>query len=181
MTSSSHRRWRPGLTTPLGRLVQRDAVNASWLTEAAVCLAWALGQADLPDYETEADGADVANTLYFLDDTADAFRARLELRPCEELEAPLDTCLTLHWRLRDFSIRPRSLDFRAFAEQCQWANMRLDQVRLVDNDLSIDGRALTEAPERVWRNRLSIASERHRAAEWLLGQKPLYSEVTADT
>jgi hypothetical protein len=169
------------LTTPLGQLSQRDAINASWLTEPAVCLAWALRQTEVPDYETEADGASVATALCFLDDAADSFRAQSQLRPQAELEALLDVYLTLHWRLREFSLRPGPLDFVAFAEQCQWANMCLDQIRLVEKDLSINGRPLAEAPESLWRTCLSIASERHRAAEWLLGQHPLYSEVTADT
>ena len=169
------------ISTPLGQLSQRDEVNASWLTEPAVCLAWALGQVDLPDYETEADGAAVATALRFLDDAANGFRAQSELRPQAELESLLETYLTLHWRLREFSLRPVHLDFAAFAGQCRWANMRLDQVRLVDDDLSVGGSPLVTAPESLWRNCLSIASERHRAAEWLLGQHPLYSEVTADT
>jgi Domain of unknown function (DUF4272) len=169
------------LTTPVGQLSQRDAVNASWLTEAAVCLAWALCQAEVPDYEIEADGATVSMSVHFLDDTADAFRAQSELKPQAELKDLLDLYLTLHWRLREFSLRPRHLDFVTFAAQCEWAKMRLDQVRIVHNDLSVGGGPLVAAPENLWRACLSIASERHRAAEWLLGQHPVYSEATSDT
>src|SRR6185503_6672640 len=68
------------ITTPLGHLSQRDAVNASWLTEPAVCLAWALRQAEVPDYETEADGASVSTRLRFLADAADSFRTESQLR-----------------------------------------------------------------------------------------------------
>jgi hypothetical protein len=97
------------------------------------------------------------------------------------MEVLLDLYQTLHWRLREFSLRPGHLDLVAFAERCRWANMRVDRVRLASNDLSLGGRPLVEVPESLWRTCLSIAVERHRAAEWLLGQHPIYSEVTADT
>ena len=45
----------------------------------------------------------------------------------------------------------------------------------------LGGVPLVRAPEAAWRLLLSIARERHTAAEWLLGQDPDYSEVTADT
>jgi hypothetical protein len=169
------------LTTPLGDLPKRDVVNASWLVESAVCLAWAIRQAEVPDYEIQADGESLSSVVQFLSDTAESFRTELELRPRVELERLLDHYLTLHWRLREFSTRPGHVDLVEFAVQCEWANMRLDEVRIVNRDLSVGGLPLVEAPESAWRTCLSIASERHRACEWLLGQDPIYSQVTADT
>lgn len=169
------------LTTPVGKLRERDAMNASWLAEPMACLAWALRVAELPDYETEADGPDTANALHFLDDDALKSLARAKLRPRADLERLRDTYLTLHWRLRQFSLRPEHIDFAKFARECEWANMRLEDLRIEAGDLSVAGLPLVAAPERVRRTRQSIASERHRAAEWLLGQNPLYSQVTTDT
>jgi len=169
------------LTTPLGQLPARDGMNASWLAEPMGCMAWALQLAELPDYETEADGAEIANALFFLREDARESLARARLRPHADLERLCDTYLTVHWRLRQFSLQAEQIDFAKFARECDWANMRLDGIRLSNGDLSVGGMPLTAAPESLWRNRLSIASERHRAAEWLLGQKPLYSQVTADT
>src|SRR5271170_3075901 len=39
------------LSTEFGRLQERDRVNASWLAEGLVILAWALGRIDLPDFD----------------------------------------------------------------------------------------------------------------------------------
>lgn len=169
------------LSRPLGALSPREAVNAGWCLEAAALLAWALGRIEILDYEEQQDGAAIAQAMGFLDAEAVDLPADVRLRPRDELEHCLSIYLALHWRLRDFSLRPEPLDFAAFVRGCTWGDLSIDGLRLVDGDLSIGGVPLSKATEAAYRTCASIASERHRAAEWLLGQHPLYSEVTADT
>jgi hypothetical protein len=119
--------------------------------------------------------------LGFLTNDAFPVLAEAELRAAEELEDCADRQLAVHWRLREFSLRPEHMDFQAYALNCPWARMPLEGLRLIEGDLAIGAVPLVQAPEAAWRSCLSIAAERHQAANWLLGQDPTYSEVTADT
>jgi hypothetical protein len=57
----------------------------------------------------------------------------------------------------------------------------LDLIPLADGDLEIRGAPIFRAPEAVWREVMSIAIERQQAANWLIGEDEIYSEVTCDT
>lgn len=139
------------LVTPFGRLPLRRQVDASWRIEGAMVLAWALGLCELPDSGQQIAGVTVADALAFLSDEAASLRQRAVLRPVAELERHLDECITLHWRLRQFSIAPAAIDFVDFAARCQWVHMRLDRLHIVDRDLAVGGVPLSKAPEPEWR------------------------------
>jgi len=44
------------LTSPLGALKKRDAIDMSWRSEGLVVLAWALTLSELPPHDRQADG-----------------------------------------------------------------------------------------------------------------------------
>lgn len=169
------------LTTPLGELPRAQHAAATWRSESAACLAWALRWSDLPDYETPVDGAALSSDIGLFAGDAAERRGGAELRPRAALERLLDTYLAAHWRLREFSLRGEAIDFAQFAEQCAWTDMRIDELRLADGDLSIGGVPLAAATAEARQMCTSIVMERHRAAEWLQGQHPVWSEVTTDT
>jgi hypothetical protein len=167
--------------TPLGQLPNRDTINLSWRTEGLAVLAWALYQTELPPYDQEADGPSIGRELGFLETNARKILDNPELRPMTDIEYMADLMLTVHWRLRDFTLDPKSMDFVEFANRCQWAVMPVSDLVLMNNDLVLRGKPLIEAPKDIFYECLSIAQERHTATNWLLGTEPMYSEVTSDT
>lgn len=73
-----------------------------------------------------------------------------------ELEYWADTYLTLHWRLREFSLKTGKMDFVAYASRCQWATMRLDELEVIDTDLAIKGVPINTVDDVTFRDTLSI-------------------------
>ena len=45
--------------------------------------------------------------------------------------------LGLHWRLRDFTLRPQALDFQAFARDCWFGPLDINPFRLVDDSVGV--------------------------------------------
>jgi hypothetical protein len=103
------------------------------------------------------------------------------LRELGEIETWADIHLALHWRLREFSLSPGTMDFVDYVSRCQWGTLRLDNLEIQDKDLAIDSIRLDRLTVEQFRRTLSITRERHIAFNWLLGLEPIYSEVTADT
>jgi hypothetical protein len=50
-----------------------------------------------------------------------------------------------------------------------------------DNDLEIGGLSISESSDRDRQLAMSIVMERHRAANWLLGDSTVYSETETNT
>jgi hypothetical protein len=169
------------LTTPLGKLDSKAAMDAGWRSEGMVALAWVLGNAKLPLVHVECEPSDIANGIGFLEDRANTPLHCPRLCEMAEIEAWADTYLALHWRLRKHSSEAESMDFVKYASTCKWGNLRLDHLEILDSDLAIGEVRIDNVDESVFRETLSIAQERHQAFNWLLGWDPLYSQVTTDT
>ena len=72
-------------------------------------------------------------------------------------------------------------DLAAYAAKVTWARFNLDGVALLGGDLAIAGRPITGAePEQV-RTATSVVSERHHAANWLIGWSAAYGDVETPT
>lgn len=166
---------------PLGSLERRSLVDATWRAEGLAVLAWALGVAELPDHETPCDVEQVTAAIGFLEDEPAAQLRSASLQSPEQLVWMAARLLGLHWRLRDFRLAPRALDFRAFARQCWFGSFDLQDIPLAGDDLSIGGVPIDEAAPELVDRCTSIALERHRAINWLLGFHPVYSEVDIST
>jgi len=169
------------LATRLGALEDRSRVDASWLSEGMVVLAWALGCADLPRYDEQCDPKSIADRMGFLADRPRTCLAAPRLRDSTEIEHWTDTYLTLHWRLQQFSLDRSPMDFVNFVSRCTWGPLTTEELELIDGDLAVQGHRIDRISEGSYRTALSIAQERHRAFNWLLGGGPKYSEVTTDT
>ncbi len=169
------------LSTPLGKLDQKTTMNATWQSEGMVALAWALDFADLPPVQLECEPSEIAACLGFLNDRHHTPLDCPRLRDWAEVETWADTYLTLHWRLRQFSVEPRPMDFVRYVSACTWGPLRLDHLQIVDSDLAIDGARIDKVEDAKYRRVLGITQERHQAFNWLLGFEPVYSQVTTDT
>ncbi len=169
------------LDLPLGQLTSREAMDAGWRSEGLVVLAWALGRTALPAFSAMCNPSDVANALGFLQPREATVLAAPTLRAVAEIDGMEHHYLTVHWRIREFGLRRRAIDFAAYIAKCQWGPLSAAGLTLVDGELAIDGVALPNVePGRLQAVR-SIVQERHQALNWLAGWEPVYSAVTTDT
>lgn len=162
-------------------LEQKARVNASWRMEGAAVLAWALGRAPLPSILLQCDIDETLSAVGLLRPREETALAEPRLRAQEELDLCSSLYLTLHWRLRQFFLQPERMNFVEFAAQCDWAEMRLDGLQMIDNDVAVNGVPLTQVEQGRLRELHSIVQERRLALEWLAGFESLYSDVTTDT
>jgi hypothetical protein len=169
------------LSAPLGALNERQVIDGSWRGEGLGVLAWALGRHELPSYQQTISSPDAADSIGFMTSEATELIESARLRGTEEREVLADRLFALHWRLRQFSMRPEHMDFMSFARTAYFGPLDVEGLEFVRDDLAIDGRPLMDVGEARWRECLSIARERQQAANWVCGQETLYADVTCDT
>ena len=89
---------------------ERAKVDATWRLEGLGVLAWALGRFELPPYDQLVVPKDLIHSLGFPDvEPARELVASPSLRPPAELEALRKQTLGLHWRLRNYTLRPQAM------------------------------------------------------------------------
>jgi hypothetical protein len=169
------------LSTPLGQLSSKAVIDAGWQSEGMVVLAWSLHYAQLPSFHRQCEPSDVANEMGFLEERQNTPFQAPRLRAASEIEEWADIYLSLHWRLRQFSMHPGPMDFVTYVANCTWGPLRLDHLEIIDRDLAVDGVRIDKLEYPRFRQSLSISQERHQAFNWLLGFEPIYSQVTTDT
>lgn len=168
------------LETELGKAAIQDTAAASRRAEGLAVLAWALHRFDLPEYDEPVDAKTVTDAVGFLADHSLALED-LRLRPTTQLAEVADTYFAAHWRLVEYSLRRKKMDFADFARTAWFGPLRLADLRLKKRDLAIGRKPLWAAKRDEFFTCLSIIQERHRAANWLLGYNSVYSEVGIDT
>ncbi len=89
-----------------------------------------------------------------------------------QIETWANTYLTLHGRLREFSLRPITIVFVDCVSKCKWASLHLDHLEIQDKDPAIGGVRLDKLEPHVFCRSLGITHERHTAFHWLLGFEP---------
>lgn len=168
------------LCAGVGSWSSRDRVDHSWGSEGAAVLGWALGLVELPPHDTQVDPQQVADALGLFAPKPRAL-AQPTLRAAQQLEWMGSRLLGLHWRLRDFSLQPRQMDFAKFCADNWFGGMDAAGIALADGDLTVGGKPIHLSDARAVRAVESIAFERHRAINWLAGYEPLWSEVDTST
>ncbi|MGC4013786.1 MAG: DUF4272 domain-containing protein [Luteolibacter sp.] len=176
-------RWEHRIVSaPFGTLSQRDAIDASWLSESMAILAWALGKTPLPDCDKQCDPASVATSLGFLkpvDMTVLTNPVLLEPGALDEFN---EFIYQIHWRLRDFSLFGRPYDFESLARAAWGTPVERYGLKLIQGDIGIGGVPLYESDDHERGHFGSITRERHRASNWLIGYAAQgFYEVTTDT
>jgi len=173
---------RKTLEAPYGSLALTNRVNAGWLSEAVTVLAWALGKADLPSFETQCDPQSVSNSLGFLQPKNETVLANPALLSPEQLSEYNEFIYNVHWRVRDFSIRKGPYNFESLARKAWGEPVLRHGLKIVENDISLRGVPISRVSESAYRNLSSITRERHRASNWLIGYASEdFYEVTTDT
>src|SRR3954447_11149130 len=74
------------LDAPLGSLKEQDRIDATWLAEGALVLAWALGRSAMPAYDDQVPASDVAESLGFLQPREETVLAAPSLRSRVEID-----------------------------------------------------------------------------------------------
>lgn len=169
------------LSQPLGGLESQTRVDGTWLSEGLAVLAWSLRRFELPPHDRSVDPRALTNAMEFLQPEAAILLTTLSLRSSTEIETGARQSFAIHWRLRQFSLHPERMNFADFARTAWFGPLNIEGVPFASSDLSIGGVPISEADPSMWRLTLSIARERHRAFNWLLGYESEYSEVAANT
>jgi Domain of unknown function (DUF4272) len=172
---------RSMLLTPLGRLSREQHASATWQAEGLVVLAWALYLAGLPAYETAANAKSLADSFGWLTDRASKIVGEVKLRPEGEIQGLADKLFALDWRLADFQLKKSPLNFVDFAMTAWFGPLNVEGLKFVNSDLSIGGYSISEASDEARHTCRLITMNRRRAAEWLLGQTKIYSDVDLST
>jgi hypothetical protein len=146
-----------------------------------VVLAWALNCFDLPKYDEMIDPQAVVNSLSFLNNEAKKLLTSPNLRTSDEFAQYAARMFALHWRLREFHLNSNKMDFQNFAKEAWFGPLDIEGLRLIDNDLAIGQYEISQAPDEDFWKCMSIANERHQAANWLIGYEEIYSEVDTGT
>lgn len=173
---------RQVLQRPLGRLDQREQINATWRLEGLAVLAWALGRNEIPPHDQLVELNPLWRRLGFLDgEAAGALLANPTLRSREEIGALRNRLFALHWRLRNFNINPGVMDFAEYARTCWFGPLDVSGLPLVEGDLGLRGERIDRAPPDVLSSVHSLAQERHQAANWLWEGPERYSRASVAT
>lgn len=170
------------LQLPLGRLPGQDLINATWRLEGLGVLAWALNRFEVPPHDELVNPGKLLPSVGILrGDRAMALLAEPALRPMEDLERMSGRLLGIHWRLRDWSIRPEKMDFLAFSKECWFGSFDITGIRLIDNELAIGENSIDKAHKDLVSAAHSAALERHLAINWILGDSEVYSDTDTST
>jgi hypothetical protein len=168
------------LQTSLGKLSREQHAAATWQAEGLMVLTWALRRAEFLDYEAVANAKALADSLGWLTEDVSALWVA-QLRPISELQELADRLFALDWRQADYQLNKKPLNFQEFAEVAWFGPLKVEGLRFVDGDLSIGGEPISKADEQARGMCRFTTMNRRRAAEWLIGQTDVYSEVDLST
>jgi hypothetical protein len=161
-------------------LNQQNAINSVWTFEALAVLAWSLKVANLPSYDALVNVDELLTSLSFLDIPACKRNLRSEsLRSAEELDEYQDQILAYDWRMVDFRVNQRKIDYASVNIGSK--RFDLSWAVLKEGDLSLQDVKITEANPDLVAAMGSLSMERHKASNWLQGFDKLYSNITPDT
>jgi len=170
------------LHTPIGQLEQKDVNRAIWYVEGLAVLAWALHKYEFPRHDQLVIPHEVAEAVYFLCEDAEELIRTARLRSRIKLNACWELLYAIHTRLRYFLRNGRSKDFTTWVEKIWIDALGIEASHLiVDNDLAIDNKPISEVDYDRVRECDSITYERHRAIIWLVEHYPSYSQTPVDT
>lgn len=173
------------LETGVGQLSGEDVWTMTWQCEAAALLAWALHLGEQKPYHEMVQAWDLLHNAGLgrreNSPSPHEIIKQATLRSSEELESMESCIFAVHWRLREFSLRPQPMDFRAFAETAWFGPLNTGLVNFAGADLGINGKPISECRPEEWKAAAGIVQQRHQAINWLRGHSALFSETDTST
>jgi hypothetical protein len=156
--------------------------SQTWRLEGLVVLAWALGRFQIPPHDALVAVDPLWGSLGWLDvDVARGLLANATLAARQEIGMLRNRLFTLHWRLVDYRVNPKMMDFADFARTCSFGPLDLTGLPLIEGDLSLGGKRIDRATPEMLACTASAARERRQAVNWLWEGAERYSEVRTDT
>lgn len=171
------------LRTPIGQVTREELESASWRIEGVGVLAWSLGCFQVPPYDELVATEEALDSVgWGIMERATAFLESPKFRPWREIDDFASHVTVVNWRVREFGLRPGHMNFAEYLRdhpnfQPRW----LRGLEIVDGDLAIGGRAISDADPDLVCICGEIMCERSIAAFWLQGDSPVYSEVSPST
>ena len=154
--------------------LQSDQIRDGWLHfESAAVLAWALGIAPKPGYDSYANGQELANWVGFLDPAGS--RERLQqarLASLASMTEYRDQLRTVQWRLAEYERTSSMLNLRRIAGAP--SDISLAGLKLKKRDLALRGQSIDKVPDDDRRGLAIATDERLGAVSWLLGEVPTH-------
>lgn len=166
------------LLTPVAALDRRTAINSTWRIEGLGVLAWALNLIEQAPYDEPVDAGHLLDTLH---QSANSISELPLVRTEAEIDEYGEQIFALHWRLVEFTLNPKVIDFVNIGQQPWIGSIDMAAFHTIDGDLAIGGHRIDKAPAEIFSQTMSIAMERHHAINWLLGHHPTYSEIDIST
>lgn len=169
------------LQRPVSKLDKRQQIGSTWRLEGLVVLAWALGKFEIPAHDQLVSWHPLWASLG-QNDVAAANRliAEATLRPRAEIAAMRRRLFSLHWRLRNFWIKPEPMDVIEFSRTNNFG-FDASTLPLIENDLDIKGARIDRTLSEDFAMTHSIALERHHAINWIWEGPQRYSEASECT
>ncbi len=169
------------LDQPLGDISREHAQQLSQQFESVLVLAWSLGLVDLPAHDHFVQAKKLADVLGMLREDTRFVIDSAELRSELDLRAAADRLMAVHWRLREYELTPRPVDFEGMCRDAWFGPIDLGSLPTIEGDLAIAGQPITRADPAI-RIRTQIAIQhRHRAINWVCGHHPVFSRVDIST
>jgi hypothetical protein len=170
------------LQRPLGRLDPQSQVSATWRLEGLVVLAWALSRFEIPPHDQLVNLNDLWGSLGLLDrEAVEELLSGPVLRPRTEISTLRNRLFAVHWRLRNYHLKPESINFAEFARTCWFGPLDIAGLPLIGGDLALQGQRIDRASADTLSTAHSAAQERHQAANWLWEGPATYSEASVAT
>lgn len=158
-------------------------LNASWRTQAAAMLKWAIGFLDKwPELEDEQP----PKIFQFLQDPVLSTRP-VSLRSDKEIDAKRDIMETWHWRARTRQLIGDGVPFPqdemflkngltcyddVIRSSARFAKENGEIHAMIEDDFVFNGKAFKNLPEDEYHYAFSVIRERHFAMNWLCGYAP---------
>ena len=172
---------RKVLDADIGTLSPERVDGLALSFEAIAVLAWALRLIDLPPHDVSVDLRSLAGKAGLLSEDARYVIDSADVRSPHELREAADHILAIHWRLNRYAEDSAPLDMRHMAAEAWFGHVDSGQLALIDNDLSIVGKAVADSCDRARGRCQLITLQRHRAINWLLGHHAIFSRVETIT
>lgn len=167
---------------PFGKISRSLEIDGTWYAEGLAILAWALRRSEFPPHDKKVDPIAVTNALDFLSPDAADLLAFPRLRSKKKRQAVREWFYDVHCTLRGFLYHGGDGHLATWiGEYLNILGIDPKEVMTEDCYLLFRGRRLQHAETDELENWEWIIRERHRAAIWLVGEDPLYTEISVDT
>lgn len=171
-------------------VTEQMLIDASWSVESIVCLLWALAYiSELLPYDQQTD-PELTNKLPT--EPAEILITKAVLRPHPLIEKQRELAELWHWRSRTRQLQESNYKFTFPGDMTIQKVIGMASARAaadgvipspIGDDFPVFGKAYRDLTHEEYSQATSIATERHRALNWLCGFAPRnrWSETPTDT